>query len=129
MRFIGMNFLTEPACSQALSLRNWGNLVRSSLIGLVIGPVSSVSSAMALVNHVSVDGAVLDTNVGGSYSFDVAAALLEQKKPVLFLCYEHADALPAGLRSVTVLHKPEGVLALAEVAAELFGPLRRSPTH
>jgi hypothetical protein len=59
-------------------------------------------------------------NVGGSYSFALAAMLIGQGKAVIFFSRSGAHLVPATLRCATVLSKPEGIEMLADTAADLF---------
>lgn len=51
----------------------------------VVGPASAVATALAAISSESIDGALLDVNLGGEQSFAVADALTEKQIPFVFV--------------------------------------------
>jgi DNA-binding NarL/FixJ family response regulator len=87
----------------------------------IVGPCATLAEATAkLAAGHPVDGAVLEMNVGGSYSFALAEMLLGQGKAVLFFSRSGAHLVPKTLRRAAVLSKPEGIEVLADTATDLF---------
>jgi len=86
----------------------------------VLGPARDISSALNLVQTQDIDGAVLDLNLGGSFAFEVAAALRQTGKPILVLSAYGPETLPTDLRGLPYLQKPHGILDLAAVACQTF---------
>ena len=74
---------------------------------VVVGPVPSVKDAVGLIERTpSLDGAVLDVNLGGDQVFPVADRLLVQGVPFLFVTGYHAQGVPAPYGHVPRLEKP-----------------------
>lgn len=88
----------------------------------VIGPAPSVEDALALIAQESVDGAVLDFNLGGEKSYPVADALQARGIPFLFATgYDAGDILPAW-QHVRRLEKPIDVATIARVLSVQAAP-------
>ncbi len=51
----------------------------------VVGPASSVATALKMIATEQIDGALLDVNLGGEQSFAVADALIERNIPFVFV--------------------------------------------
>jgi hypothetical protein len=86
----------------------------------IIGPCSSLQEACALLDQgEQVDGAVLEINVGGSFSFELALVLRERGKAIISFS-RYGAYLPACLRTAMVLPKPKGIELLAEAAIAAF---------
>jgi DNA-binding LytR/AlgR family response regulator len=87
----------------------------------IVGPFSSLHEASAVLGQDErIDGAVLEMNVGGSFSFELAIILRERGKAIIFFTRCGAYLLPALLRSAVVLPKPTGIELLAEAARAAF---------
>ena len=87
-----------------------------------VGPVPRVSSALRLVEEGELDGALLDINLGGEYSFSVAALLRERGVPFVFLTgYDNSAIIPPEFRQAPRITKPFEDAAVRAVAAKLFG--------
>lgn len=88
----------------------------------IVGPVPSLSQAMALVRETSIDLAVLDIALDGDKVFDVAEALIERNVPVLFVTGYDRDEIPKRYANVPMCQKPVGaddvIAALAHIVAE-----------
>jgi CheY-like chemotaxis protein len=73
----------------------------------VIGPASSVSHALALLERETIDGAVLDVNLsGGQRSYPIAEALKRRGIPFAFVTGYGEAGLIAEFQGVRVLQKP-----------------------
>jgi len=73
----------------------------------VVGPLSSVSKAMAVVEQdCELDGAVLDINLQGQMVFPVADRLLARNVPIVFTSGYDENALPTRYTGVLLCQKP-----------------------
>ena len=88
----------------------------------IVGPVSSLAQAMALVQEKSIDMAVLDIALDGDEVYDVVDALTERDVPVLFVTGYDREAIPSRYANVPLCQKPAGadevIAALARISAE-----------
>ena len=82
----------------------------------VIGPVSSVKDALALLDSEPVDGATLDINLNDEKVFPVAEALTALGVPFVFMTGYSAANLPTTWQHISRFEKPvhasEAALAL-----------------
>ena len=84
----------------------------------VVGPVSSVASALPLCKEV--DCALLDLTIRGGSSYPIAEALAERGIPFAFAT-GHADwQLDNRFKKVPVLEKPFGSNELREVIGKML---------
>ena len=84
----------------------------------VIGPASSVKQALAQIDGIELDGAVLDINLAGERSFPVAELLASRGIPFLFLTgYDSEAAVPDEFQNAPRLSKPVDARALTEAVA------------
>jgi DNA-binding response OmpR family regulator len=91
------------------------------------GPVSLENSALRAITEQHLDAAVVDVNLGDTFSFSVADALTWAKVPFLWLTGYSPDVLPDRYRGHTLIDKPytpasligalETVLARADMPA------------
>lgn len=72
----------------------------------VAASVARISQAFEVVRSQSFDFAVLDVNVGGETSFDLARSLRERGTPFVFSTGYGAAGLPADLATCLVVSKP-----------------------
>jgi CheY-like chemotaxis protein len=86
----------------------------------VIGPVSTVEAALDLVAREALDGAVLDINLNGTFSFPVAAALIERDIPFLFLTGYDELVIPPQYRAKLRLEKSADMRQLADIVSSSF---------
>ena len=94
----------------------------------VVGPVAGVQAALDLAVSESLDGALLDVNLAGEFSFPVATALGARNVPVVFLTgYDDAATFPREFQSMPRIAKPFRYNNLAEVLSQQFGKTRRQP--
>lgn len=92
-----------------------------SMGAIVVGPAWTISRATALAHEESIDGAVLDINVSGRTSYDLAAELRDQDVPVLFVTACSGEHIPRQFRDVPVVHKPYGIGQLQRALANALG--------
>jgi two-component system, chemotaxis family, sensor kinase Cph1 len=85
-------------------------LVFDSFGWTMVGPAIRVSQALALIEAETIDAALLDVNLDGEMSWEVAAALQARGIPfVLSTGYEIGQLLPDTLKSVKFVRKPYNV--------------------
>ena len=72
----------------------------------VIGPVATVTEALALLDSAVPDAAVLDLNLAGETSTPVADVLAQRGIPFVVATGYGAEGLPPGHAKVPVLAKP-----------------------
>jgi len=72
----------------------------------VVGPVGRLKQAWALANRDQLDGAVLDVQLDGDTTLDLAMDLLRRGVPVVFATAFDKQSLPAQLAEVPRLAKP-----------------------
>ncbi|MBV9813244.1 MAG: response regulator [Acetobacteraceae bacterium] len=85
----------------------------------VIGPVGSVSDALALLAATAdIDGAVLDINLRGQNVFPIADALRHRGVPFVFATGYDPWTIPDSYADVPRLQKPVNTQALARAVAK-----------
>ena len=88
----------------------------------VIGPVNSVSQALALLAQFGCDGAVLDVNLGTETSEPVARELIKRGTPFVTTSGYSREQLPAIMQTAPLLSKPvSSAMLIAEVERCLVG--------
>jgi CheY-like chemotaxis protein len=86
----------------------------------VVGPVGRLESGLKLAQDEQLDGALLDINLHGEYSFAIAEVLRERGVPFMFVTgYEDQSIVPSSLRSATRLDKPVADEELIDSLAEM----------
>lgn len=84
--------------------------IEASLQGFgceVVGPVGKLEQALKAIQTQSVDGAVLDVNLGGVEVFPVADELLARGIPVILSTgYNDLSLFPERFRGLPCLEKP-----------------------
>ncbi len=74
---------------------------------IMIGPATTLAEALAAARHQAIDAAIIDVNLNGESSWDVAALLRDRGVPFLFTTgYGDKAAFPPGLEASPVLGKP-----------------------
>jgi two-component SAPR family response regulator len=92
----------------------------------VIGPASTVSRALALLDHEQVDAALLDLNLNGEPATPVAAALTTQGVPfVLVTGYSEAQSSQPELQNATRVDKPVNHQDLVRALAHVLEAVSR----
>jgi light-regulated signal transduction histidine kinase (bacteriophytochrome)/CheY-like chemotaxis protein len=85
-------------------------LVFDSLGWTMVGPAARVAQALALIENETIDAALLDINLDGAMSWDVAAALQARNIPfVLSTGYEISQLMPDTLKRAKFIRKPYNV--------------------
>lgn len=89
---------------------------------VVVGPVPSVTKALALVEQThELDGAILDFNLGGELVFPVADQLIARGVPFMFITgYDERD-IPAPYERAPCVGKPVEPRHLARALTRLLG--------
>jgi CheY-like chemotaxis protein len=73
----------------------------------VVGPVSNLHDAIAIVESgQSIDGAILDVNLGGQFIYPLADLLIERGIPFVFTTGYDASVIPDRFASVVRCQKP-----------------------
>jgi DNA-binding response OmpR family regulator len=90
----------------------------------VVGPAPSVAGCEKLIGAEDGDrlhGAVLDVNLGGEFSFPIAARLRELGVPFIFLTgYDDRQVVPTEFQSVRRISKPCDIQQLATIIRAAF---------
>ena len=94
----------------------------------VLGPVSSVSAAMALLKAQRPDAAILDLNLRGELVTPVARRLRELGVPfVLSTAYNHLRGEDATFSGIENLGKPLASTRCVQVLADILADLTPGP--
>lgn len=72
----------------------------------VVGPAAGVSTALAAIDTEAIDGALLDVNLGGEQSFEVADALAARSIPFVFVTGYGGGAVRDRYPNAATLQKP-----------------------
>lgn len=89
----------------------------------VIGPASTVRSAIELIEQQDCDAAILDVNLAGETSMPVAAVLTDRGRPFLFLTgYSSPALVEAKFNTHRRLRKPLTESTLRSAVIEEFTP-------
>ncbi|TPI32665.1 response regulator [Mesorhizobium sp. B3-1-9] len=84
----------------------------------VIGPAPTVRQALAQIDGVALDGAVLDVNLRGEQSFPLAEHLTLGRVPFIFLTgYDSVTVFPDQFRDKPKLSKPVDYNLLIEAVS------------
>ena len=86
----------------------------------VLGPVARVKDALELIRTEDIDAVLLDVNLSGDMSFDVAEELLARGIPFLFLTGYGVEGLPEAFRECPRLTKPFGISEFREAIGRLL---------
>lgn len=91
--------------------------VKRTLTGqsaIVVGPVSTASRARALMEEHPIDAALLDVNLEGSFSYELADELTARGVPCMFVTGYDDWALPDAYRGMPRVAKPFSRTTLIE---------------
>jgi two-component sensor histidine kinase/response regulator RpfG family c-di-GMP phosphodiesterase len=102
-----------------------GMMMRDLLLqaGLsVIGPISSVSDALALVATQEIDAGVLDVNMGGEFVYPLAEQLKKREIPFIFVTGYTSESIDPRFRDYDVLQKPIDLASLKSSLSSIFAP-------
>ena len=87
----------------------------------VVGPVGQLDSGLELARDADLDGAILDINLHGEFSFAIADVLRARDIPFMFVTgYRDLSIMPCALRSAPRLDKPVSDDLLIESMSEHF---------
>jgi DNA-binding NarL/FixJ family response regulator len=87
----------------------------------VVGPVGQLDSGLVLAREAELDGAILDINLHGEFSFAIADVLRTRNIPFVFVTgYRDLGIVPCALRTAPRLDKPVNDDRLIESVSELF---------
>ncbi|WMT92894.1 response regulator [Pelagibacterium sp. H642] len=85
-----------------------------------IGPVANLQDALFEIEHEPrLQGALLDINLGGEWSFPVADALREKGIPIVFTTGYDRDVIPDRFNDVEIFRKPIDPITIAETLVRL----------
>lgn len=87
----------------------------------VVGPVATAEDARALIEEVSLAGALLDIHLSDGTSFSLASRLKELRVPYVYVTGYDAQDLPEPIRRHQMVNKPVPDGALERLVAELVG--------
>lgn len=87
---------------------------------IVIGPATTIHSALALAESEALDGAILDVNVRGQHIEPVASSLFTRGVPVLFATGYGGIGLPQG-GNAALIEKPYTLDKLLKGLARVMG--------
>jgi CheY-like chemotaxis protein len=94
--------------------------------GSVLANAYSFEQAMKVIKNAKFDCAVLDINLGGTLSFELADLLQQRGIPILFCtAYANAATVFAGKGPVACLEKP---IQKIELRDALLGILKQTPS-
>ena len=85
----------------------------------VLGPVGNAADALRIIEDTALDGALLDGNLHGKPVGEIAAALVREGVPFLFVTGYGQDGLPEGFGKVAILSKPFSHEQMFEAVAQL----------
>ena len=87
----------------------------------IVGPATRVPKALALVKTENFDAVLLDVNLDGEMSWDVAEALKARGIPfVLTTGYDLDASLPASLQGSSIVRKPYNISALRKSILDII---------
>lgn len=72
----------------------------------IVGPVPSLTKALARLDEGRLDGAILDVNLDGQKVYEVADALIERDVPVVFVTGYDREGIPHRYADVPLCLKP-----------------------
>ena len=94
----------------------------------IVGPATRLKSAMLLAATEPLDAALLDVNLAGEMSWEVATILKKRNIPFAFSTgYGEADLLPESLAGSLVVSKPYEVYDVEQCLRQLMGGRAESP--
>jgi len=85
-----------------------------------IATAATVNQAIALIEAQQFDVAMLDMNLNGNKTYEVADALTARGVPFVFSTGYGSHDLKAGYKDCAILTKPFGIRELAEILARLL---------
>ena len=86
----------------------------------VIGPVAKLETALEHVKTAELDGALLDVNLRGKRSYEIADALAAKGLPYIFVTGYGAKGIDPDYADMIVVQKPFSRHNIAEALSQLF---------
>ena len=93
----------------------------------LVGPATRVADALQLAHSGVFDAALLDVNLNGEMSWEVARLLAERGVPFVFSTGYDATVLPADLAGATVISKPFRIREVEDRIRQAIGARRAGP--
>jgi CRP-like cAMP-binding protein/CheY-like chemotaxis protein len=93
----------------------------------VAGSVARVKNGLQFLSEHPVDGALVDINLNGTYSFSLCAELERRKVPYWFLTGYQPSVIPPAFRRVPRLAKPASATAIRAALESMLPPPREMP--
>ena len=94
----------------------------------IAGPAARVAQALAVIDADGIDGAVLDVNLAGEWSYPVADALAARGVPYVFVTGYGQAGLDAAYHSHPVIQKPFTRASLERALESVITNVPSSPT-
>jgi CheY-like chemotaxis protein len=86
----------------------------------IVSSTGSSKDALEIIEHTTLDAALLDGNLHGHPVDTIAAALTRRRVPFLFLSGYGRESLPQAFRHTSLLSKPFSQRQLVDACARLF---------
>lgn len=93
----------------------------------IAGPTSNVEHALELATTTKLDCAVLDINLHGEFSFELAEELRRRSVPLIFATGYDKAVLPAPFLDAVRLEKPVDLDALLRAVSTITAVAARPP--
>jgi DNA-binding response OmpR family regulator len=95
----------------------------------VVGPAKDLGAALDLIDHHTIDAALLDVNLNGDTSFAAAEKLRDRRVPFVFLTgYSPGECLNPDFSDRLVVEKPVGTGRLLRIVEALLRERAASKT-
>ncbi len=94
--------------------------------GQVLGPVSRLSEALAVIATAPCDAALLDINLGHETSYLAAEMLQVREVPFAFLTGSEGDEIESRYAKIPVLRKPFSEMEIESCLRRLMGSVMRN---
>lgn len=86
----------------------------------VVGPALDLETGLQLAREHTLDGAVLDIDLGGHYVWPLAAALKSSSIPFVFVSAECGRTMPGDFEDSICLPKPANGEVIASTVAQVI---------
>lgn len=96
---------------------------------LVVGSAMTIPNALEKIETSTVDVALVDLNLNGERSYEVADALRQRNIPFLFLSGYQATEIPERFKTVPFLTKPTSDYDILLAVKNLTGALVKTRTQ
>lgn len=88
--------------------------------GVVVGPAGRLEEGEALARSNKIDGAILDVNLDGTNTFNLADGLLAGDVPVIFATGYDITTLPGRFAHTAKLSKPFSIRSIEKAVRDTF---------